>query len=400
MNILQVCNKPPYPPHDGGSLASYSLMRSFVRSGHSVTLLTMCTAKHQLSRDDRAELSKMVSLFTVDVDTSVNVFRLLVNLFFSRMPYNAERFVSPGFNAELSRLLIAKQFDMVQLEGLYLMPYAATIRQHSKARIVLRAHNVEHEIWDRIAANESGIFKKIYFRILSQRINRFETASIDQYDLLVPITERDLTTFRQMGNSRPAHVCPAALDVDDGLEIRLPEGLPTLFFLGSLEWRPNQEGLLWFTEHVLPAIVSLHSGITLHVAGRNAPAWLAKRLTAGNVFFHGEVPDAKAFISDHDIMVAPCFSGGGMRVKIIEAMSYGKPVITTPIGAEGLGVKHEEHILVCATANEFIEYLDCLVKFPDFYRKIGQSGSAFTHDNFDNMKVTAELIRFYTSNLT
>jgi glycosyltransferase involved in cell wall biosynthesis len=259
---------------------------------------------------------------------------------------------------------------------------------------------VEHEIWERIAANEPRIAKRSYFRILSRRIRRFESASVNRYDLLVPITARDLDRYQEMGNTRPSFVCPAALDLDEMNEIRAPHGLPDLFFLGSLEWKPNQEGLLWFTGHVFPAILARHPGIHLHIAGRNAPGWLRKRCTARNVVFHGEVPDASLFIGDHDIMVAPCFSGGGMRVKIVEAMAHGKPVVTTPVGAEGLGATHRDHILICATEDEFVESLDSLVKFPDFYRKIGQNARDFAKDHFDNMKVTAGLIRFYTSNLT
>jgi len=239
MNILQVCNKSPYPPHDGGSLASYSLLRSFSRLGHAVTLLTMCTPKHDLSQQDKNELSAMVRLFTVEVDTTINKFRLLVNLIFSRLPYNAERFISPAFDATLSRILQNTSYDIVQLEGLYLTPYIGTIRRYSKARIVLRAHNVENEIWSRLASQESGILKKFYFKILSRRIMQYEIASLNRYDLLVPITRRDLDIFKHLGNIKPAHVCPAALDVE---RFSVPEkfsGLPTLFFLGSLDWRPN-----------------------------------------------------------------------------------------------------------------------------------------------------------------
>ena len=168
MNILQVCSKSPYPPHDGGSLASYSLLRSFSRLGHTVTLLTMITPKHSLNQHEINELSVMVRLFTVEVDTTINHFRLLFNFVFSRLPYNAERFISPAFDNVLSLTLQNAAFEIVQLEGLYLMPYVSTIRKYSQARIVLRAHNVEHEIWSRIAEQETSLIKKFYFKFQTQ----------------------------------------------------------------------------------------------------------------------------------------------------------------------------------------------------------------------------------------
>jgi polysaccharide biosynthesis protein PslH len=399
MNILQVCNKTPYPPHDGGSLASYSLMRSFIRLGHQVTLLTMCTPKHNLSAGEREILSSMVQLFTVEVDTDVRKLRLLKNLFFSRLPYNAERFLSPGFEKELARILKSAQFDIVQLEGLYLMPYVETIRRHSAARIVLRAHNIEQEIWKRISQTESNAVKKVYFNLLSRRLRRFELAAINRYDLLVPITERDRIEFDRMGNVKPYFVCPATLDNFDFAGTITVKPSDSLFFLGSLDWKPNQEGLLWFISQVFPKVKSHFQEITFHVAGRNAPGWLQEKITGDGVFFHGEIPDATSFMQEHGILVSPCFSGGGMRVKIIEAMTQGKPVVTTSIGAEGLGAVHGKNILIGHSSAEFVEHIDHLLKSQDFYMKIGTNAVSFVRQNFDNMKITANLALFYKKHL-
>lgn len=395
MKILLVCNKSPYPPHDGGSLASYNLIISLGRLGHEVTLLTMLTSKHNLSTQEKDEFSAKVRLFTLYVDTNFSKFQLLVNLLFSRMPFNAERFISPSFESELARILQLSSFDIVQLEGLYLMPYTETIRRYSQAKIVLRAHNVEHEVWSRIAHNEFSPLRKYYFTILAKRLAEFEISALNRYDLLVPITARDLAEFNRMGNTKPAHVCPAALDVDNLTAHDTSAVLPTLFFLGSLDWKPNQEGLLWFVENVFPGLLARNDGMKLHIAGRNTPAWLQKRINVKGIVFHGEIPDARDFIREHGILVAPCFSGGGMRVKIIEAMAYGKPVVTTAIGAEGLGTSHEENILISHSIDEYTESLDRLLKFPDFYRKIGSNALTFVRQHFDNMKISAELVSFY-----
>lgn len=399
MNILQVCNKSPYPPHDGGSLASYSLMRSFSRLGHQVTLLTMCTPKHNLSAEDREVLSSMVQFYTVEVDTAVRTGRLLTNLLFSRLPYNAERFLFPSFEKELERVLHLKHYDIIQLEGLYLMPYVDTIRRNSTAKIVLRAHNIEQEIWKRISQTETNPLKRTYFAMLASRLRRFEMSAINRYDLLVPITQRDKVEFDRMGNLKPAFVCPATLDNYDFASPVSVKPSGSLFFLGSLDWKPNQEGLLWFINQVFPKIKSLDRQITFHVAGRNAPHWLKDKITGDGVFFHGEIPDAARFMQEHGILVSPCFSGGGMRVKIIEAMTQGKPVITTSIGAEGLGAVHGENILIGHSSSEFVDHIDRLLKNPDFYVKIGTNALSFVRQHFDNMKITADLASFYQNHL-
>ena len=266
-------------------------------------------------------------------------------------------------------------------------------------RLYCAAHNIEQEIWKRISQTETNPVKRIYFRLLANRLRLFEYAAINRYDLLVPITQRDKEEFDRMGNLKPAFVCPATLD---GCDFAGPVSVKpsnSLFFLGSLDWKPNQEGLLWFISQVFPKVKLLDQEITFHVAGRNAPDWLKDKIKGDGIFFHGEIPDATQFMQEHGILVSPCFSGGGMRVKIIEAMTQGKPVVTTSIGAEGLGAVHGKNILIGHSSTEFVDHIDRLLKFPDFYVKIGTNALSFVRQHFDNMKITADLASFYKNHL-
>ncbi|HJZ40510.1 MAG TPA: glycosyltransferase family 4 protein [Bacteroidales bacterium] len=398
MRILQICNKPPYPPRDGGSIAMFSLLRSLHGLGHEMTLLTMCTPKHRMTHAENTALAKIAHLHTVEVDTTVKLPYLVFNFVFSGKPYNAVRFISADFEKILAGILTGGSFDVVQLEGLYLAPYISTIRRYTTALVVLRAHNVEHEIWSRIAHTEPNLLKKFYFRLLARRIRRFESSTMNRYDLLVPITPRDLDLFSRLGNTCPAQVCPAGIDINPiGTTPVLDE--QSLFFLGSMDWIPNQEGLLWFVSAVFPDLKRRIPGLTLHIAGRNAPLWLAGRLTGPGIAFHGEIADAHGFMLAHGILVAPYFSGGGMRVKIAEAMSLGIPVVTTPMGAEGIEVINGENVVIANTAEEFLVQLERLVKYPDFCLNIGNSARDFVQQRLDNQKLAVSLTGFYNKYL-
>jgi glycosyltransferase involved in cell wall biosynthesis len=408
MRILQVCNKPPYPPHDGGSLAMFNLARSLNRLGHEITVLTMYTPKHRLTDEKKQEFTKLMNVHAVYVDTTPHWPTLLCNLIFSGKPYNVLRFLSKSFETELTRLLLAENFDVVQLEGLYLTQYITVIQQYSTALVVLRAHNVEHEIWERILIAEKNLFRKSYFKILAKRIKRFEYQNINRYDLLVPITKRDLEQFNDMGNVRPALVCSAGVDVDSDsaatgntrvIGVSTTAGNFSLFFLGSLDWIPNQEGLLWFLSSVFPLLHRQYPELELHVAGRNAPANLVKKIAVPGVIFYGEIADSREFMMANTIMIAPCFSGSGMRVKLIEAMAIGKPVITTPIGAEGLTVEHNENIIIADNAGDFFQHLERLMKYPDLCLKIGQNAQKFVFEKFNNLDIASTLAGFYIAHL-
>jgi glycosyltransferase involved in cell wall biosynthesis len=395
MKILQVTNKVPYPIKDGGAIACMNLTRGFSLNGHKVTVLAMNTQKHHILYGELPESVKDLAEFKlVEVPARISRISALGNLLFSRKPYNAVRFISGSFKKELIKLLKGKQFDVIQLEGLYVCPYIPVIRKYSNAKIVYRAHNIEHEIWERTAAMAKG-WEKIYFRILSRRIKKLEKGMMNRYDLLVPITERDGKILDELGNKKPRHVSQTGIDSSVLIPNSKKLKHPTLFHIGSLDWTPNQEGLIWFLEKCWPKINDKFPEIKFYIAGRNAPYWFKRKMDLPNVVFEGEVPDAYDFMNSKSIMVVPLFSGSGMRIKIIEGMALGKPIITTSIGTEGISTTAGENIMLAETADEFVSSISELIDNREFFDKIGRNAIEYIHEKFDNMAAAAALIEFY-----
>ncbi len=395
MKILQVTNKVPYPIKDGGAIACMNLTRGFSLNGHKVTVLAMNTQKHHILYGELPESVKDLAEFKlVEVPARISRISALGNLLFSRKPYNAVRFISGSFKKELIKLLKGKQFDVIQLEGLYVCPYIPVIRKYSNAKIVYRAHNIEHEIWERTAAMAKG-WEKIYFRILSRRIKKLEKGMMNQYDLLVPITERDGKILDELGNKKPRHVSQTGIDSSVLIPNSKKLKHPTLFHIGSLDWTPNQEGLIWFLEKCWPKINDKFPELKFYIAGRNAPYWFKRKMDLPNVVFEGEVPDAYDFMNSKSIMVVPLFSGSGMRIKIIEGMALGKPIITTSIGTEGISTTVGENIMLAETADEFVSSISKLIDNQEFFDKIGRNAIEYIHEKFDNMAAAAALIEFY-----
>ena len=401
MKILQLTNKMPFPPKDGGAIATLNISMGLHSLGHEITLLGINTTKHYTEMNDLPEtLKSSIDIRDVKVDTKLSFGAAFKNLFFSRLPYNAVRFFNKDFIHALVNLLKEKEFDVVQLEGLYMTWYIDTIKKHSKAIIAFRAHNIEHEIWHRIAMHERSYFKKLYFRILAHRIKKFKLRILNTYDLLLPITRRDASHYFELGNTRPAFVVPAGYDLarlnPDSEEVNFPN----VFFIGTLDWFPNQEGVVWFLEKVWYKLLSLNPGLEFHVAGRNAPVWLEELLISNKgVIYHGEIDDAHAFIVHNAIMIAPLFSGSGMRVKIIEGMALGKTIVTTTIGAEGIPVSDGTNIMIEDDPDHFAEKIDLLIKNKELFDDIGHNAVEFVSQNFDNHKISASLADFYIKHL-
>lgn len=399
MKILQVTNKVPYPAKDGGAIACMNLTRGFSLLGHEVTILSMNTAKHHISVDEIPEPIKDLAKFRlVDVPAQIYAISAFWNLLFSRKPYNAVRFISNAFKAEIKKILEEDNFDIVQLEGLYVCPYIPEIRKYSKAKIVYRAHNIEHEIWERTALNSKGL-KKRYLKILTKRIKKFEIRLLNEYDLIVPITERDSNLLDKFGNRKPSHVSQTG--IDSSVLVPNAKNLehPTLFHIGSMEWTPNQEGLVWFMDNCWNEIHKKYPDLKFYVAGRNAPLWLQKKLEAPNVVFEGEVQDAYEFMNSKSIMIVPINSGSGMRIKVIEGMALGKPIVSTTVGTEGISTTSGKNIIVADSAADFNNAIFKLIENRNFFDSISKNAIEFIHEKFDNLTSASKLIDFYKKHI-
>lgn len=399
MNILQITNKVPYPANDGGAIACLNLTRGFALLGHKVTVFSMNTLKHHTDISEIPESVKDWAEFRlVDVPARISPVAATFNLLFSEKPYNAVRFISKSFAGELRKLLEEKKFDIIQLEGLYVCPYIPLIRKYSDAKIVYRAHNIEHEIWERTAAISSGL-KRMYLKILARRIKTFEKGFINSYDLLVPITERDGIMLDKLGNKQPMHVSPTGIETT----VLIPHSKnlehPSLFHIGSLEWAPNQEGLIWFIDKCWPKIHEKFPDLKFYIAGRKAPDWLIRRFNAPNIVFKGEVPDAYQFMNSKSVMVVPLFSGSGMRIKIIEGMALGKPIVSTPIGTEGISTQSGKNILIADNEKEFIDDVERLITDHELFQSISRNAIEYIQEKFDNLALAGALTGFYKKNI-
>jgi polysaccharide biosynthesis protein PslH len=403
MKILQLCKKFPFPLKDGEVIAVNTLAKSLKQLGAEVTLLTMNTSKHRVELADLPESFKEIytSVHAVDVYNHITVLGAFQNLF-QKESYHVTRFISDDYKLKLIEILRGSSFDVIQLETVFLTPYIPIIREHApNAVIALRAHNVEHEIWKRVAEVTNLAPKKWYLNYLNKKLRRFELENIQKCDVLLPITERDLRIFRLLGYSGQAVVTPVGLQSRDYQpNWKSFNRHPSIGFIGAMDWMPNQEGLTWFLESVWTE--NTHSDtegwskLQLHIAGRNAPNWI-KNLKVKNVHFHGEIPDAQRFMNQHSISIVPLFSGSGIRIKILEAMMLGRVVLTTSMGLEGISAKDGEEVLIANTPYEFAEKIDHCLKNPEILRGIGKRAQAFAAQHFDHFEIAANVMDVYKS---
>ncbi len=398
MRILQLCKKFPYPAKDGETIAIYKIIKGLSYLEHDVTVLGKSSPKHPYNHQELPyEVEQLAKFDSIFVDTKVRVSAAFLNLF-SNSSYNITRFYSGDYERRLRSLLRYNQYDLIQMEGLYLAQYLEVVRDCCDSPIVMRAHNVEYEIWQRLADEMSFGPKKFYFKFLAGRLKRFELKVLNEFDALVCISNKDESTFLDHGFIGPVMTLPATIEMSDYEQLNGETDFRSVFFLGGLDWIPNQEGLKWFLREVWPTISQRFPQVRFYIAGRHAPEWIKKDLPDSAEFL-GEVDNAYNYMHSKGVMIVPLFSGSGMRIKIVEAMAASKAIVATSVAAEGIGYVEGRDLLIANDAEAFISKISSCLENEEYTKSLGSAAQAFAAENHDNLGQINKLVSFYEQNL-
>ena len=392
MKVLQLCIKPPFPTVDGGTMAMNSITQGLLREGCEVKVLAMESDKHPA---DRAKMGEeylgQTGFESQYVDLSVKPLAAAAAMLCGES-YHVSRFRSEAFAARLRAILERETFDVVHLESLFMTPYVPLIRSLSAAKVVLRSHNVEHVIWQRVAASTPYGLKRWYLKHLALTLRAYELEHINDYDGVVCITKGDADYFLQHGCRRPLTSIPFGVEPEDAANVEVEPA--SLFHIGAMDWLPNRESIEWLLEEVWPVVHREVPQAHLYLAGRKMPQrWMDARIDGVTVV--GEVPDAGYFIAGKQINVVPLLSGSGIRVKIIEAMAAGKAVVTTTVGAQGIDYTDGENLLVADTPEQFATQIKRLVADQEYCRSVGEAAARLVAEHYDVKRLTAQLLQFY-----
>jgi len=399
MKILLICNKAPWPPREGGPIAMNAMAEGLLAAGHQVKILAINSYKYNIPVESiPEEYRDKTGIELVFMDLRVKPLAALKNIFTDRS-YHVERFISKDFSDALERILKSGTYDIIQFETLFVTPYIDLIRRFTKAPVILRAHNIEHLIWQRLSKGEKNPFRRWYLKHLADTLMKYELDTIKKLDGIVTITDKDAEFFESYLEKQKVIAIPFGIQPEKMAKYtgyKGEEAEMSLFHLGSMNWIPNQEAIRWFLKEVWPTAYSQHNNLMFRVAGREMPDWLATISQAG-VINDGDVPDAVEYMHKHRVMIVPLFSGSGIRIKIIEGMMAGCAIITTSIGAEGINCKNGEHLLIAETAGDFISCINRLVEDPDFAKELGRNASEFVKKEHNNSYLIKKLESFYNA---
>jgi glycosyltransferase involved in cell wall biosynthesis len=389
LKILVLSHKPPYPILDGGCLAMARLLADLLslKQVTEIRYHTLATAKHPYQATAFPAHEKL-SVQHHPIDTKVTVLGAAISLL-KQESYNLKRFKKSAIIDILKEEIHSNSFDIVIFESLFAAAYASLLRPYSKAKFIYRAHNIEHQIWKDLAVNSKFIFKKWYLHQLAYSLKWAERSiwSEDQggLDLILTISDTDLGIIEGQTLSACRYL-PASI-----LKPTIKSDLAPqkICFLGAFNWTPNVEAVDWFLKAIFPALKQQFAQLEFHIAGKGSE--IQKHWQQPGVVLHGFVPDAKAFIATHGIFAGCLQSGSGVKMKIIEALSVGAPIVFSSKSADGLPAFPQD--LINTTGASFQNELMHALENEAALQKRAQFATAYFEQHFEAAQVQKQLLQ-------
>jgi glycosyltransferase involved in cell wall biosynthesis len=388
MNILWVKLGGFWPLNVGGRLRSFHIVSELSRR-HRVTVLTT----HRPD-EDAAQAAKhlpccerVVSFaYSAPKAGTFEFLQALARSWMSSLPVDLLKWRVPALRAEVDAILRNGQIDVCIADFLYA---AQNVPHDTAVPVILFEHNVEHMIWKRLAANEKNLLRRAALEVEWRKVRRSERKACDRSQAVLAVSDVDATNLVANAPDAMVRSIPTGVDTQYFRANGTPVRDAHLVFSGAMDWYPNEDAMLFFIHEILPLVQRQMANVTLTIVGRSPSARLRSATDATGVRLTGTVDDVRAFIDEGAVYVVPLRIGGGTRLKIFEALSMGKAVVSTSVGAEGLPLVDGEHYVRADNPEHFAGAVVSLLRDPNRRNALGAAGKDLVQSRYSWRNVAA-----------
>ncbi len=368
MNILQIVPQIPYPLDSGARIGIFNITKHLSLRGHSIIMVALVNETFVKHR----ELEEYCDLILIHKDTRNHIIGMLGNLF-SKVPYTISKYYSLYVLQRLKEIVKNTKIDIIHVDHLHMALYGKLLEEEFKIPITLRQHNVEHVIWERFYQTRNNPIIKLYSYLQFKKVKIFEKELCKCFDSVFAITRNDQERIKKLDPSIKVLTIPAGVDKTYYYPLNILEEKGTIIFVGSLDWIANDDGILWFVRNVFPLICDKYSQVKFNIVGKN-PSKQVMALRNSNINVYPNVPDVRDYIAKSEVFIVPLRIGGGMRLKILEALAMKKAVVSTSIGCEGIDIKDKKDLLIADTEKEFAQNVIFLLENKHCQEKLRSHG--------------------------
>ncbi|MEM8856950.1 MAG: glycosyltransferase [Chloroflexota bacterium] len=397
MSVLVLTPQIPFPPQQGASLRNFHIIQGLA-AAMPVSLLSF--AEPDQSPDVTPLVNLLEKFETVPVPGRSNLKRL-TQLISSPIPDMGHRLYEPQFFKKLERMLAELRPEVVQIEGIELVRAISTVQQVlPSAKIVFDNHNAETALQERIYQTDiqklSKLPKALYSRVQVSKLRRFEQWACQQADVVTAVSERDAHLLQKFRSAHQSEVVaiPNCIDLENYRVSQSRAKDIDLVFTGKMDYRPNVDGMLWFMQEIWPLIQQQKPNATLAIVGKNPSESILALGNLKGITVTGAVPEIQPWLDRAQVMVMPLRMGSGTRLKLIQALAAGLPIVSTTNGAEGYPISAGKDLLIGDTPDQFATEVCSLLDSPNLREKLGNNGRGFAQ-SYDWRRVIPRFIELY-----
>lgn len=386
MKILLIDEEFPYPLNSGKRLRTYNLVKHLATTNEITYLAYGETGSGSFDAIKALGITP-VAVSPPDRKQSGLQFywRLLLNLL-SPLPYIVTSHFSRPFQDTLQTLMQEQKYDVVISEG---TPYAVFLKDVNQCKKIIVAQNIESSIWKRYEKNETNPFRKLYISIQRRKVEQFERDCFHQVDGATTVSRMEAQELSSYGLNFSPAVVENGVDCEYFVPDKQQPDPDQLVFTGAMDWRPNQDAVLYFVSEILPLIKEIKPNLIVNIVGRNPSRAVTELGHRSDVNVTGTVPDVRPFIGAAAVYIVPLRIGGGSRLKILEAMAMQKAIVSTSVGAEGLSVTSGTDIVIADKPAVFARAVIDLIDDSNLRNKLARRGLELVHQHYRWEKMAA-----------
>jgi len=400
MKILWLCHFLPYPPAGGARQRSYHLLRVAART-HEVHLVALDNPALDHGATTPADAVRALS----DNCASVTAFRsrcgssrlrwmlMAAGAFFRTTPYDVQWLWQPDMDRFLRALAPRQGFDVVHVDTLGLMPYHVAA---SGVPIVLNHHNVESQMTHRRAAVERSLLRRVYLRRDARKLEEYERTACRRAAVNVAVSSLDAERLQAVVGGADTVVVQNGVDLEYFRpRPSTPQEPASLVFVGSMNWYPNRDAMRYFLNDVWPLLLADRPDRRLSIVGGDPPPEVRMATRDSRVRVPGFVDDVRTYIAAAATYVCPIRDGGGTRLKVLDALAMGKPLVATALAVEGLGLAEDVHYLRAETPSDYVRQIRRLETEPALRDRLCESGRRFVEQHYSWEAIGQNLLYAY-----
>jgi sugar transferase (PEP-CTERM/EpsH1 system associated) len=399
MRVLHFAPRVCWPLDTGAKLRNYHLARVLARQTR-VTLLAFNHLGELLPSGE----NPYEQVIVVKRDAAYTFTKVLRGLW-GRTPLPVLNYTTDSMKKALEGILEEKDFDVVQVEGIHLMAYLPIFRSARKRPLVICDwHNVESELMRQYSQREPNLLRRAYAGKTARLMSEFERRALGEFDAHVVVSKNDAERLRNLNRKARVFVIGNGVDTDYYSDAQIEKvararrdapGTNRIVFVASMDYHANIEGAVSFAREVWPSLHARQPELVFTIVGRDPSREVRALALTPGIEITGTVNDVRPFYRNAVAAIVPLNVGGGSRLKILEAMAAGVPVVSTTLGAEGLDVQHDENILMADTKEQLVEAIVSVVEDQEQRNRLGAAGRALVSNYYEWAKLGANLFEIY-----